>query len=406
LRKIVRCVFCFSFLLLIIPFVLPAETSAEDPKKVEGTPYDENAITVLRGSPQVSSDRGTTGSGQVLPSVQTYGQLIAAVRGARVASRVRVEKAVEQEKVREAWEIGRLIDAHVLQHKERAAYDQQVIPRLAADLGMSDTELYYMLKFARAYPIFPSTGQLGWGDYRELLALNDPQQRKTVAEEASKNNWNQKELREAVRQAKAKMNGNIGDGKPQETNAVEKLTPLYVGQPGTYKIILAKAGPYQGELALDLGFSNYFRLSEVAQDLTEFKEGDLVSFNEKEIQLLGKPRGTDPDSLLYTYKAWVLRVLDGDTIEAVIDLGFGITTTQTLRLRGIDCPELVSKEGKEAKAFVEDLLKPGTLVFIKTAKSDKYDRYLVDVFITDKNDEGQYLNNLLLEKELAVRVRE
>ena len=76
-----------------------------------------------------------------LPAVQTYDELRQAISKARGESRVRVEKAVEAERVREAWEIGRLIDAHVLQHKERADYDQQVIAKLAADLGMSDTEL-------------------------------------------------------------------------------------------------------------------------------------------------------------------------------------------------------------------------------------------------------------------------
>jgi len=194
--------------------------------------------------------------------------------------------------------------------------------------------------------------------------------------------------------------------KPAETKAVETLKPSPLGQPGTYKIILAKTGPYEGELALDLGFSVYFRLSEVAEDLSEFKEGELVAFEEKEIQLLGKPRGANSEDLLYTYKARVVRVLDGDTLEAGVDLGFGITTTQTLRLRGIDCPELVTKEGKEAKAFVEGLLKPSSEVLIKTSKSDKYDRYLADIFITDKTGDVHYLNNELLKKGLAVRVSE
>ncbi|MDD5227088.1 MAG: DUF1016 N-terminal domain-containing protein [Candidatus Omnitrophica bacterium] len=83
------------------------------------------------------------------PEVKTYDELRRAISKARVESRARVEKAVEQEKVREAWEIGRLIDAHVLQHKERADYGKQVILRLSKDLSISDTELYYMLQFAR-----------------------------------------------------------------------------------------------------------------------------------------------------------------------------------------------------------------------------------------------------------------
>ena len=151
--------------------------------------------------------------------------------------------------------------------------------------------------------------------------------------------------------------------------------------------------------------------------------------------IVAEKRGTEND--LYTYRAWVYRVLDGDTIEAVIDLGFGITTTQTLRFRGIDAPEILTKDGKEAKEFVEEMLGtaenvkgtgtisppqnigrvrplaeknkmepvPGMPVLIKTVKSDKYDRYLADVFITDKDGKEQYLNNLLFEKGHAVRVQ-
>ena len=65
--------------------------------------------------------------------------------------------------------------------------------------------------------------------------------------------------------------------------------------------------------------------------------------------------------------------------------------------KGCTCPSR-RERGTQAKA--------GGPVFIKTSKSDKYDRYLVDVFITDKNGEEQYLNNLLLEEGLAVKVTE
>ena len=349
-----------------------------------------------------------------LPEVKTYEELCHAISQARAASRVRVEKAAEQERVREAWEIGRLIDAHVLQHKERADYAKQVLPRLAADLGMSDTELYRMLQFYRVYQILATTRELSWGQYRELISVNDPKEREAIASEAVKNKWSQKETRKAIRKAKAK----IGEKDSEET---QELLPLsQPGKPGTYKIILAKTGPYAGELALDLGFSNYISLAEVAEDTSAFKEGDIVQltspFGKGGLrgisQISPNPsfvkRGTDDD--LYTYKAWVHRVLDGDTIEAVVDLGFGITTTQTLRFRGIDAPELVTADGMEAKKALEKFLrmadgKTTAPVLIKTVKSDKYDRYLVDVYITDKDGKQQYINNVLLEQGLAVKVQ-
>ena len=70
-------------------------------------------------------------------------------------------------------------------------------------------------------------------------------------------------------------------------------------------------------------------------------------------------------------------------------------------------PEIENSEGKEAKAFVGKILHPSSgvpkppAIIIKTTKSDKYDRYLADVWVKDK-----YLNQELLEKDLALLVSE
>ncbi len=387
----------FLILVLIVPTVLLAQTSGAKTVKAP-----------------------TANPGQFSTEVKTYDQLRHAISQARAQSRVRVEKAVEQERVREAWEIGSLIDAHVLQHKERADYGKQVLERLASDLGMSRTELSYMLQLFRAYPIFQRSENLSWAHYQTLLSVNDPKERKALEEKASKENWTRDRLREEIKALKRKSSSSDSG----ESASTEKISPVpHSGNPGVYRIILAKAGPYAGELALDLGFSNYVRLADEVGDTTPFKEGDVVAFLKESGEVL-KSRPEE----LYTYRAWVLRVLDGDTVDAVIDLGFGFTTTQILRLRAIDAPEILTRDGKAAKEFVEKMLnmpergeprkgsagdaswemqaKADAPVFIKTSKSDKYDRYLADVFITDKSGEEQYLNNLLLEQGHAVRVRE
>ena len=104
----------------------------------------------------------------------------------------------------------------------------------------------------------------------------------------------------------------------------------------------------------------------------------------------------------------VTRVVDGDTIVVLIDCGFGIRINQRLRLRNIDTPELTTPKGVKAKQFVESKLKPSPFVIIKTYGSDKYDRYLVDVFyLKGKKDakrlveQGKFLNQELLDQGLA-----
>lgn len=106
---------------------------------------------------------------------------------------------------------------------------------------------------------------------------------------------------------------------------------------------------------------------------------------------------------MYTYKAVVNRIIDGNTLEVDLDLGFKtILKKEILRILGIDTPELRSgtdeekQRGRDAKAFVETHFPPGTEITIKTQKDEKgkYGRYLAHVL---HNESGADLTQLLLE---------
>lgn len=310
--------------------------------------------------------------------VQTYDQLVHAIRETMALSQKRIDQAIDQEKVREAWEIGKMIREHVLQHKERAGYGQQVLKRLAHDLSMSDTELGYMMQFFNTYPISPPAGKLSWSHYRELLSLNDEKERREMAEQAERETWGRDRVREEV--SKRQVRG----GAPNQSHQL-------ISTPGilyTYRMVKAVAGPLKDQWVVDLGFANYFQPEEIGN----IQEGDIV-LSEK-----GKPKKVEASEQdLWTYQAYVTQVTDGDTFDAVVDLGFKITTLQKLRLRGLDAPEIESAQGREAKAFLEkNLSRNGGVVLIKTMKSDKYDRYLADVFVGDV-----FINQLLLDEGFA-----
>jgi endonuclease YncB( thermonuclease family) len=73
-----------------------------------------------------------------------------------------------------------------------------------------------------------------------------------------------------------------------------------------------------------------------------------------------------------------------------------------LRLRGLDAREIESAEGLEAKEFLEKALQGASEaepLLIRTVKSDKYDRYLADVFVGKR-----YLNLELVDEGLATVV--
>lgn len=87
----------------------------------------------------------------------------------------------------------------------------------------------------------------------------------------------------------------------------------------------------------------------------------------------------EPD---YTYRATILRVVDGDTCHVEIDLGLDVRVRTTLRLAGLNAPELPTDEGKAAKAFLMGLLALGE-VLVRTIKDrrEKYGRYLGMLYV-------------------------
>ena len=99
---------------------------------------------------------------------------------------------------------------------------------------------------------------------------------------------------------------------------------------------------------------------------------------------------------MFTYIAIVERVIDGDTVDVHIDLGFDIWHSVRLRLLGLDAPEMATPEGKAAKVFVRDALE-GETVTITTHKTDKYGRYLAEIFQRD-----QSFNKALIDLGFAV----
>ena len=109
---------------------------------------------------------------------------------------------------------------------------------------------------------------------------------------------------------------------------------------------------------------------------------------------------------LYTYKATVVRVVDGDTAELIIDLGFTVQWKSTCRFYGINTAELKSKDpevkqrAKDAKQYVEYHLVKGTEVLVVSRELDKYGRPLVDIYYG--KDFTQHINKELVEKQLAI----
>jgi len=111
---------------------------------------------------------------------------------------------------------------------------------------------------------------------------------------------------------------------------------------------------------------------------------------------------------MYEYSATLKRLIDGDTMDLIIDLGFKMTTEQRIRLKGIDTPEIWRqkknseeyKNGMKAKTYVENRLKENrNIIKIRTEKEPGvYGRYIAEVMLSDSDIS---LNEELLRKGLA-----
>ena len=94
----------------------------------------------------------------------------------------------------------------------------------------------------------------------------------------------------------------------------------------------------------------------------------------------------------------------GDTLAVTINLPPHNEADKKLRLRGINCPEMNTPEGKAAKSFVQGLVDQAKLVLLTTTKPNGSDPLLADVFLEMNSGEIIFLNNLLLENGHAVRM--
>ena len=116
---------------------------------------------------------------------------------------------------------------------------------------------------------------------------------------------------------------------------------------------------------------------------------------------------SDKDPYIYRIKS-VGRVVDGDTIDADIDLGFDISLTKRIRLAGIDTPESRTKDLKEkelgidAKYWLKHRLEDADDIIIRTELPDsteKYGRIIGHLYI---NGQEESLNNQMITEGYAL----
>jgi micrococcal nuclease len=105
---------------------------------------------------------------------------------------------------------------------------------------------------------------------------------------------------------------------------------------------------------------------------------------------------------MYEYRAKITEVYDGDTVTAVVDLGFNVSITEKIRLSGLNAPEVRGEERPDG-LISRDRLRDkilGKEVVLKTDKdkTGKYGRYIAEIYLEEEN-----VNEWLITEGLAER---
>ncbi len=318
------------------------------------------------------------------------------------------QQKIEKAKVQTYWMTGKLIQTHILRFESRSErYGVAIIAKLSEDLDISRDVLWRCVQFAKAFKILvaPRESPLTWTHYVKLITVHDEATRMSLMKRAQKSRWSSDLLAQKIDEEVKEHRLPYTNSSP-ESVSVKRSYPKLIPKKGelyTYRLI--ELDPLHkkytdGRLRIDIGFKIHQQLPDAVKHLRAGQIIESVKNNQDKFSVaVSKRKNTD----LFTYKAHIERVVDGDTLYVNIDLGFRSEIYQYLRLRGINSPEIDTPEGKQAKIFVERELAQVPYIILTSSRSDKYDRYLADVWYGEGKEE-KYLNGVLLEEGLVERM--
>ncbi len=306
------------------------------------------------------------------------------------------------------WNIGHYIRRIEKSPHIPSGYGSSMIPLFSKDLvqqfgkGYSVTNLRKMRAFCQAYDQDKLSPQIDWSCYTLLLSVKDPEARKEFENKTINESLSHRQLKKEISTWRIL----------QTIEENEKIPPFQLkynrGSLYTYTLVNNPLlPPVKGRVTIDCGFN--FHKTIMLENSGLKKNSIIQSFKDKDSYRLENAHDILPDKL-YTYTALIERIIDADTLIAVIDCGFHTAARMRLRLKGIDAPEIDTEEGIKARVFVEKALKKSPLIGIKTYRADKYSRYLADIFyLPGEKDphkiisDGIFLNQQLLDNGLAIK---
>lgn len=104
------------------------------------------------------------------------------------------------------------------------------------------------------------------------------------------------------------------------------------------------------------------------------------------------------EALTYKFYATVLKIIDGDTIKLNVDLGFSVSTNVSIRIKGMNAPEINRAEsaeaGKASRDYLALIIPVGSQIVIHTEKyRQSFTRFIGDVYTEDGRSVAELMVN-------------
>lgn len=329
--------------------------------------------------------------------LKNYQILLKEIKGHVLQTQDSIERIVVRQKVEMAWSIGKSISLYLKKNLEsdKSSYGKRLFAQLENDIGIDRGVLYKMYAFQKSYPYLPKDNEkLNWSHYRALSGIKNRHERKYLEDLVVEKNLSEKSLIKEIKKSKAKKSVS----EPSKTGK-QKLKE-HRGKVFCYQVVKPSGADKN---YIDCGFKIYREVEE------KLPAGALMVEVAKSKKTYSLKKSAVTRKQIFTYKAYLKRVVDGDTIHAVLDLGFGLLHEETLRLTGINAPESDSPQGIKTTKEIKKILATHSHFVVHTSSTDTYNRYLADIFLPSNNNEdvqktadsGVYLSQLLLDKKLV-----
>lgn len=329
---------------------------------------------------------------QLIQTQKSYTTLLTTIQSTVINSKNKIERTY----VSMYWSIGQMIDKYITKYGRALPGETNIFKQLSLDIQVDQRTLYQTHNVYQAYPTIDERLPLSWSHYRYLAQIKPEEQRQKWEQRIIKDKLSVVQLKQAL-QAEALPKIEVASTH----KLIAKRGLLY-----HYRLIKTHfINKVKSKIVVDCGFDNHVDVPTASFEPTNKRI--VVSCKDEQGYFVKQVKNTTAD--IYTYVATVKRVIDGDTLLAYIDCGFGIHRTERLRLRGIDTPELATLAGKRAKTFLENELKKVPFIIIKSQWQDPFARYVADVFFDPKETNphqvaqtGIHLNQMLIDEGHAV----